>query len=175
MWGFSLENFKRDKEELIKLFELFKKNLIKGMSSDEKEKFDVKVRFLGKIDLFPREIQDMMNKAEEMFKDKEKYRLNLLMSYGGRAEIVDAVNKILAKGTTKVDEEEFSRNLYTSKMPDPDLIIRTSGEKRLSGLLPWQSTYSELYFCEKLWPDFTKQDFLDAIDDYEKRKRRYGK
>lgn len=175
MWGFSLENFKREEEEIIKLFGLFKKNLMKGISSEEKEKFDVNVRFLGRINLFPKEIQEMMKKAEEINSNKKKHHLNLLMSYGGRAEIVDAVNEIIKKGEQEVNEEKFSKYLYTSGIPDPELIIRTSGEKRLSGLLPWQSVYSELYFCEKLWPDFTKQDFKDAIDDYYNRKRRFGK
>ena len=175
MWGFSLENFKREEGELVKLFRLFKKNLMKAVGSEEKEKFDVRVRFLGRINLFPKEIQDMMKKAEEMFEKKEKYQLNLLMSYGGRAEIVDAVNRAIKDGVNEIDEETFSNYLYTQGIPDPDLIIRTSGEKRLSGLLPWQSTYSELNFCEKLWPDFTKEDFLEAVEDYNRRKRRYGK
>ncbi len=175
MWGFSLENFKREKNELLKLFELFKKNLVKGLVSNEKKKFDVKIRFLGRTDLFPNEISNMMKKAENEFKNNEKYQLNFLMSYGGRAEITDAVNEIIKSGIKKVDEKTFENYLYTKGIPNPDLIIRTSGEKRLSGLMPWQSAYSELYFCDKLWPDFTKKDFETAITDYNKRKRRFGK
>ncbi|MFA5050327.1 MAG: polyprenyl diphosphate synthase [Candidatus Micrarchaeia archaeon] len=175
MWGFSLENFRRDEKELLKLFELFKKNLVKALVSSEKEKFDVKVKFLGRTSLFPKEISEMMKKAEKESENREKYQLNLLMSYGGRAEIIDAVNTIIKKGIKKIDEKTFQNYLYTKAIPDPDLIIRTSGEKRLSGLMPWQSAYSELYFCDKLWPDFKKEDFEDAIDNYLKRKRRFGK
>ncbi|MDD5022593.1 MAG: polyprenyl diphosphate synthase [Candidatus ainarchaeum sp.] len=175
MWGFSLENFKREKGEMLKLFELFKKNLVKAIGSEEKERFDVNVRFLGRINLFPDEIKKMMEKAEEISRKNKKYQLNLLMSYGGRAEILDAVNRMLKDRIAEVDEKTFSDYLYTKGIPDPDLIIRTSGEKRLSGLLPWQSTYSELYFCDKLWPDFNKNDFLDAIEEFNRRKRRFGK
>lgn len=175
MWGFSLENFQRDESEIGQLFELFKDNLQKGLASDEKNKYDVKVKFFGRTDLFPKEIQYMIRKAEEESAKNKKYQINLLLSYGGRAEIVDAVNSILKEGIKEVDEETLSEHMYTKGLPDPDLIIRTSGEKRLSGLLPWQSTYSEFYFSEKLWPDFSKEDFEDALADYAKRKRRYGK
>lgn len=175
MWGFSLENFQRDEKEIGQLFELFKDNLQKGLASDEKNKYDVKVKFFGRIKLFPKEIQYMIRKAEEESSKNKKYQINLLLSYGGRAEIIDAVNSILKEGIKEVDEETLSEHMYTKGLPDPDLIIRTSGEKRLSGLLPWQSTYSEFYFSDKLWPDFSKEDFEGALTDYAKRKRRYGK
>jgi len=175
MWGFSLENFKRDEREIGQLFELFKQNLRKAIESDDKNKDDLRVRFFGRIGLFPREIQKMIKKSEELTSKNKNYQLNLLLSYGGRAEIVDAVNDILKEGITKVDEETLSRHMYTADLPDPDLIIRTSGEQRLSGLMPWQSTYSEFYFSKKLWPDFSKKDFKAALTDYANRKRRYGK
>lgn len=175
MWGFSLENFKRDEAEIKQLFELFKQNLKKALKNEEKEKYKVKVRFFGKIHLFPKEIQEMIRKTEEMTSKNSEYQLNLLLSYGGRAEIVDAVNSIISEGIKEVNEEILSKHMYTAEVPDPDLIIRTSGEKRLSGLLPWQSVYSEFYFSEKLWPDFSKEDFQSALEDYAKRKRRYGK
>lgn len=175
MWGFSLENFQRDEKEIGQLFELFKENLRKAIGSDEKNEHDLRVRFFGRIDLFPKEIQRMIRKVEELSSKNKKYQLNLLLSYGGRAEIVDAVNEILEEGIRKVDEETLGRHMYTSGLPDPDLIIRTSGEQRLSGLLPWQSVYSEFYFSKKLWPDFSKKDFKAALRDYAKRKRRYGK
>lgn len=175
MWGFSLENFKRDEAEIKQLFELFKQNLKKALENEEKEKYNVKVKFFGKISLFPKEIQEMIKKTEEMTSKNSDYQLNLLLSYGGRAEIVDAVNSIINEGIKNVDEEILSKHMYTAEVPDPDLIIRTSGEKRLSGLLPWQSVYSEFYFSEKLWPDFSKEDFQSALEDYAKRKRRYGK
>lgn len=175
MWGFSLENFRRDEKEIGQLFELFKQNLKKAIESDDKNKDELRVRYFGRINLFPKEIQKMIRKSEKITAKNKKYQLNLLLSYGGRAEIVDAVNSILKEGMRKIDEEELSKHMYTSGLPDPDLIIRTSGEKRLSGLMPWQSTYSEFYFCKKLWPDFSKKDFKAALTDYAKRKRRYGK
>ena len=174
MWGFSTDNFKRDADEIEGLFGLFKENLKKALDSDEKNKYDVRVRFFGRIHLFPKEIQDMIKKAEEISAKNSKYHLNLLLSYGGREEIVDAVNEIIKEGIREVDEKTISDHLYTKEVPDPDLIIRTSGEQRLSGLMPWQSCYSEFYFSKKLWPDFSKEDFEDALGTYRKRKRRFG-
>jgi len=175
MWGFSTDNFKRDKNEIEGLFELFKENLKKALGSDEKNKYEVKIRFFGRIGLFPKEIQDMIKKAEEISAKNSAYQLNLMLSYGGREEIVDAVNAIIKEGVSKVDEQILSDHLYTAGLPDPDLIIRTSGEQRLSGLMPWQSAYAEFYFCEKLWPEFSKEDFFAALEEFSRRKRRYGK
>lgn len=175
MWGFSLENFQRDKNEIGQLFELFKINLKKAIESDDENKGKVRIRFFGRIKLFPSEIQRMIKEVEKATVKNTEYQLNLLLSYGGRAEIIDAVNSILEEEIKEVDEETLSDHMYTRGLPDPDLIIRTSGEKRLSGLFPWQSTYSEFYFSDKLWPDFSKEDFEDALSDYVKRKRRYGK
>ncbi len=175
MWGFSTDNFKRDRDEIGGLFELFKDNLKKAFESDEKNKHEVKVRFLGRIHLFPKEIQDMIKKAEEISAKNNKYQLNLLLAYGGREEIVDAVNAIIKDGITEVDEQAITNHLYSKGLPDPDLVIRTSGEQRLSGLMPWQASYSEFYFSKKLWPDFSKKDFVAAIRDYSKRMRRFGK
>ena len=176
MWGFSTDNFRRDQGEIQGLFGLFKENLRKAIDSDDKNKDELRVRFFGRIGLFPREIQEMIKKAEGVTSSGErKYQLNLLLSYGGREEIVDAVNSIIKEGLKEVDEETISNHLYTKDVPDPDLIIRTSGEERLSGLMPWQSCYSEFYFCKKLWPDFSEDDFKDALEEYTNRKRRYGK
>ncbi len=175
MWGFSLENFQRDKGEIGQLFELFKINLKKGIESDDESKGKLRTRFFGRIGLFPSEVQRMIREAEKATAKNTEYQLNLLLSYGGRAEIIDAVNSIIKEGIEKVDEKILGEHMYTAGLPDPDLIIRTSGEKRLSGLLPWQSVYSEFYFSDKLWPDFSKEDFEDALSDYAKRKRRYGK
>ncbi|MBU0532331.1 di-trans,poly-cis-decaprenylcistransferase [Candidatus Micrarchaeota archaeon] len=174
MWGFSTDNFKRDKEEIGGLFELFKENLKKAIESDDKNKDELKVRFFGRLHLFPREIQMMIKKAEEVSAKNGKYQLNLLLSYGGREEIVDAVNKIISEKLEKVDEEIISEHMYTRELPDPDLIIRTSGEQRLSGLMPWQCCYSEFYFCKNLWPNFSKEDFEAALAEYSRRKRRFG-
>jgi undecaprenyl diphosphate synthase len=175
MWGFSTDNFKRDREEIQGLFDLFKKNLLEGLSTRDEEGTRIKVRFLGRKNLFPKEIVGLFDKIEEKTKDSGPYQLNLLLSYGGREELVDAVNEILSEGIKEVDEEAISEHLYTRGIPDPDLVIRTSGEQRLSGLMPWQSCYSEFYFCNKLWPDFSKEDFEDALETYAKRKRRYGR
>ena len=178
LWGFSTENFKRSKEEkeiLWHLFEKFLKEGIRRYHEEHRKEFDeVKVNFLGRLYLFPESIQKLMKEVMRLTENNKPYTVNFLMAYGGRAEIVDAVNEIVKKGIKEVDEENFSNFLYTKGQKDPDLIIRTGGEKRLSGLLPWQSVSSELYFCEKLWPDFTKKDFEDAIKDYKRRKRKFG-
>lgn len=175
MWGFSTDNFKRDEHEIHGLFELFKQNLQKALASDEKGKYDVRIRFFGRTHLFPKEIQQGIKKAEELSAKNTKYHINLLLAYGGREELVDAVNEIIRKGIKQVDEKTISEHLYSRDVPDPDLVIRTSGEKRLSGLMPWQTCYSEFYFCKSLWPDFSKKDLLAALKDYAKRKRRFGK
>jgi len=176
MWGFSTDNFQRDKDEVTGLFELFKDNLGKAIESDNKNKEELSVRFFGRIHLFPQDIQKMIRKAEEMTSGAgRKYQLNLLLSYGGREELVDAVNEIITTGIRKVDEKTISEHIYTRGLPDPDLVIRTSGEQRLSGLMPWQTCYSEFYFCKKLWPDFSKKDFKNALDEYARRRRRFGK
>ena len=175
MWGFSTDNFKRDPQEIQQLFGLFKDNLKKAIESDDRNKKELRVRFFGRLNLFPMEIQGMIRKAEEISGKNTSYQLNLLLSYGGREELVDAMNAILREGVREVDEDAISSHLYTRGIPDPDLIIRTSGEQRLSGLMPWQSCYSEFYFCKKLWPDFSKKDFEAALKEYARRKRRFGK
>lgn len=175
MWGFSTDNFKRDREEIEGLFQLFKKNLLEGLSTKDDEGRKIRVRFLGRRRLFPKDIDYLFEKIEEKTKDNGPYQLNLLLSYGGREEIIDAVNSIIKEGLKEVDEEAISGHLYTKGMPDPDLVIRTSGEKRLSGLMPWQACYSEFHFSDKLWPDFSEEDFKDALEDYAGRRRRYGK
>jgi undecaprenyl diphosphate synthase len=178
MWGFSTDNFKRDPNEIRGLFELFRENLKKGIeeaNAGAKEREEVRVRFFGRIHLLPREIQEMVRRAEQATSKGDRYQLNLLLSYGGREELVDAVNRMIASGVKEVDEKTISDNLYTKGLPDPDLVIRTSGEQRLSGLMPYQTCYSEFYFCKKLWPDFSKKDFGAALKEFGRRKRRYGK
>ena len=176
MWGFSTENFQRDSEEISKLFGLFEKDLLTILTrKDDMLKRDVRIRFLGRTDLFPKKISDMFNRVEDLTKGATKYSLNLLLAYGGRAEIVDAVNAAIKAGETPVDEKILSEHMYTHGLPDTDLVIRTSGAQRTSGFLPWQTVYSEIYFSNKLWPDFTKEDFSDALRFYEKTQRRFGK
>ncbi|HID73160.1 TPA: di-trans,poly-cis-decaprenylcistransferase [Candidatus Micrarchaeota archaeon] len=174
MWGFSSENFRRDEKEIGELFELFKINLLKVLRSSDKD--DVRIRFFGRLSLLPKEVQVMIKQVESLSgRNNPKHQLNLLLSYGGRNEIVDAVNSIIAEGAKEVDEKSISEHLYTKELPDPDLVIRTSGEQRLSGLMPWQTCYSEFYFTKKLWPDFNKEDLREALEEYARRKRRYGK
>jgi len=178
IWIFSTENAGRSKGEVDGLFDLFDKTLGRlEKESNTKEAKDVRIRFVGKKDIFPKHIIERANKLEEKTKNG-KFNLILLAGYGGRQEIIDTTNKIIEKAMKgeiiKVDEKIFTSNLYVPDLPDPDIIIRT-GEKRLSGLLPWQSVYSELYFLDKLWPDFTKEDLVKVIDDFRNRDRRFGK
>jgi len=172
MWGFSTENFARDREEVGGLFELFEKKLSEGLKEDYK-KYKIRIRFFGKLNLLPKNIEEKIRKVEEDTKENGKYFLNILLAYGGRQEIVDAVNSILASGKKKIDEKEFGGYLYMNE--EPDLIIRTSGEIRTSGFLPWQSAYSEFYFSKKLWPEFDYKEFKKILKDYSKRKRKYGR
>jgi undecaprenyl diphosphate synthase len=178
VWIFSTENAGRSAEEVKGLFELFDKTLDKLDNEIKNKKIeDVRIRFLGKRDIFSKNIIEKAGRLEEKTKNG-KFGLILLIGYGGRQEIVDATNKIISDvkngKITGVDEKIFSSYLYAPDIPNPDLIIRTA-EKRLSGLLPWQSTYSELCFIDKLWPEFTKEDFTTAINNFRQRKRRFGK
>ena len=172
MWGFSTENFLRDSDEVKNLFSLFNEKLSEGLKKDYK-KYGVRVRFLGRISSLPKAVQEKMRKAEEDTASHSKYNLNLMLAYGGRQELLDAVKKAVEKGMRHLDEKSFASLLY---LPDsPDLIIRTSGEMRTSGFLPWQGAYSEYYFSKKLWPDFSEADFRKAIAEYSRRRRKYGK
>jgi len=178
LWGFSMENFERDKVEVNLLMKLFEMK-IEEVNREEVHQHKIRVRVLGRKDMLPKKVRE---KIEGFEKDTEKYSdyyVNILLAYGGRQEIVDACNSILKdckEGKLQsVDEKGFAKYLCTADLPEPDLVIRTSGEQRLSGLMPWQTAYSELYFCPKLWPDFSEQDLKDALDDYQRRKRRFGK
>jgi tritrans,polycis-undecaprenyl-diphosphate synthase [geranylgeranyl-diphosphate specific] len=142
----------------------------------------IKVKVIGRTDLLPQSMQKVINRVEEATGSYEERLLNVAMAYGGRAEIVDATKKIAKKvlkkelDPNKIDEKLFEKYLYTAHMPkqDADLIIRTSGEERLSGFLSWQSAYSELCFVDVNWPDFRLIDMLRAVRTYQKRKRRFG-
>ena len=179
IWGFSMENFARTKNEVRSLFGLFSQRLDEALKEDEYHKNRVRVRFFGRRDQFPKHIQQKIAELEEQTAHYNRFYLNLFFGYGGRVEIVDACQAIVDKarqGTVKkVTETMFASQLYTTGMPDPDLIIRTSNETRLSGFLPWQGAYSELYFSKKLWPDFTRRDLKAALRDYARRQRRYGR
>ncbi len=183
LYAFSTENFKRPPEEVKKLMELFREKLREILESEEIHKHKVRVKVIGRIHLLPLDLQEMIRKIEEETKDYNEHFLNLAIAYGGRAEIVDATKRIVQKviagelSSKEIDEKVFERYLYTSFLPkqDPDLIIRTSGEERLSGFLLYQSAYSELCFLDVYWPEFRRIDLLRAIRTYQKRKRRFGK
>lgn len=183
LYALSTENFERPKEEVERLMQLFKEKLGDLLVSEEIRKYKVRVKVIGRSYLLPPDLQEMVHKVEEETKNFNERYLNLAIAYGGRAEIVDAVRKIaekVAKGELspeEIDEKVFEQHLYTSFMPkqDPDLIIRTSGEERLSGFLLYQSAYSELCFLDIYWPEFRRIDLLRAIRTYQKRIRRFGK
>lgn len=176
LYTFSTENNKRDAKEVAYLMKL----LIKALNQHLKEFHEKGIKLItsGRVDEFSDEVKTAIKKAATLTKNNSKAVLNLALNYGGRSELVDAVKKLLADNIppNKIDEEMLGRALYTNgQLPDPDLIIRTGGEKRLSNFLPWQSVYSELYFTDTLWPDFSKQDLETALKDFAQRKRNFGK
>ncbi len=180
VYAFSKENFKRSLKEVQELMELFKKKFLEAAEDRRVHKNQVRLRAIGDKSSFPKELKNAIDEAEKKTEDYDNFSLNIAIGYGGRAELADAVQEIcrdVEKGETdpnEVDEKVIEENLYTSDLPDPDLIIRTSGEERLSGFLLWQSAYSELYFCEANWPNFDKINFLRAINNYQGRERRFG-
>lgn len=173
-WAFSTENWNRDKREVEILLRIFRK-IFSGQIIDRLHKNGVKINVLGNIDLFPKDIVENIKKMIARTKDNTAITVNIGLNYGGRDEIVRAVNTVLKSKYKTVDETIFSSFLYTKDQPDPDLIIRTSGEERLSGFFPWQSVYSELYFPKVYWPSFNEKEFEKALKEFEKRKRRFGK
>ena len=178
VYAFSTENWKRSDEEVSGLMSLlldYLKNAEKELGGDE-----VRIRVIGDPSRFSDEIQQQIKRVESVTKDNKAVTVTLALNYGGRDELVRAV-KAIAKdvqdGKTtidRIDEETVSHHLYTYDMPDPDLVIRTSGELRLSNYLLWQTSYSELYFTDTLWPDFDEKEFTKAIDAYLSRSRRFG-
>ena len=179
-YAFSTENFNRPKEEVDGLMRLFVENFKKVVDNERIHENEVRVKVVGRTELLPDDVREAMRDAEEATKNYNKRFLNLAVGYDGRLEIVDSIKKIIKDvqdgkvSIDDVDEDLVSENLYTGGIDDPNLIIRTSGEERLSGFLLWQSSYSELYFCETLWPDLRKVDFLRAIRSYQARERRFG-
>lgn len=172
LYTFSSENWRRSKTEvtfLLKLLRYYLKNETAAL-----HKNGVKIKIIGKLGLLDSVLQKQIHDAMELTKHNNKITLCLAFSYGGRAEIVDACQKIIDSGKTNISEHEFINYLYDPEMPDVDLLIRTGGVYRISNLLLWQIAYAELYFLPKYWPDFDKQDLLEALDDYSKRKRTFG-
>lgn len=180
VYAFSTENVGRSSEEIDALMRMFVENFRRLGDDQRVHKHKIKVRVLGQRELLPKDLQDAIQYAEERTKDYDKYFFNLAVGYGGREEIVQGIKKLaqaVKEGKLKVediDETSFSKFLYTKDMPDPDLILRTSGEERISNFLLWQLAYSELYFSDIYWPGFRKIDFLRAVRSYQLRKRRFG-
>jgi len=170
---FSTENWKRTKEEVGYLMNMMRTQLKKQFTELKGE--DVAVHFVGDLTLFDADIQELIREMHEANPKNPKRHLWLAASYGGRAEIVSAVNTLLESGAQKVTEEDFERVLWTSGMPDPDIIIRTGGDKRLSNFLTWASVYSELFFVDTFWPAFSREQFLGILKEYDERKRNFGK
>jgi len=179
LYIFSKENYdKRSKQETDYLMKLFRQSFDDLKNKIDIDKHQVKLRFIGQISLLPDTLQSMMNKMTDETRHYDKYTINFAIMYGGRAEIVDAVRRIsddISSGKvdpSELDEVLFSNYLYMKD--EPDLIIRTGNAVRTSNFLTWQSAYSEWYFSEKMWPEFTKQDFLDAMKEFSRRERRFG-
>lgn len=180
VYAFSTENFNRPPHEVEGLMNLFVKNFKRLVDHEKIHKNEVKVKVVGKTELIPKSVREAIKEAEDATAHYNKRLFNIAIGYDGRLEIIDSFKKIIADVQAgkitidDVDEELVSKNLYTEGLDDPNLIIRTSGEERLSGFLLWQSSYSELYFCETLWPELRKVDFIRAIRSYQARDRRFG-
>ena len=174
VYAFSTENWKRSEEEVSGIFNL----LIKYVNSELKEINDnnVKVNVLGDTSIIPEKALDKINLAIDETKYNDGLMFNIALNYGSRAEIVRAVRNIINEEINVLDEEILSKHLYTGELniPDPELIIRTSGEERLSNFLMWQAAYSEFVFTDVLWPDFTPEEFEKSIEEYQMRDRRFG-
>lgn len=179
LYAFSIQNFDRPKDEFDYLMGHFVKAFNEIVTNEDIRKNKVRVKAIGRINLLPESVQEAIRKAEETTKDYSNFFLNVAIAYGGREEIVDAMKKIgraIEEGRLKpenITEDMFRKNLYMGD--EPDLIIRTGGERRTSNFLIWQSNYSEWVFLEKTWPEFEESDFVKCVDDFEKRGRRFGK
>ena len=179
VYAFSTENWKREKSEVEGLMNLLRKYLKESFK--ELEENNARIMFIGERDMLASDIVADMEKIENRTAKNDGITLCVALSYGGRQEIVAATRKIteLAQNgglnIKDIDEKKFSDMLYTKDLPDPDLLIRTSGEERISNFLLWQLSYSEFYFSDTLWPDFSKEELVKIIDEYKNRERRYGK
>lgn len=172
-YTFSTENWNRATEEVNYLMSLVKKFF--SESSGRLEEAGVRVRVLGSRERIPEDVRTALESVEERTKQGTLLTASFAFSYGGRAEILDAVNQLIKEGATNVTEETFANSLYTKGLSDPDLIIRTGGEMRLSNFLPWQGVYSELFFVDTKWPAFTKEEFQGILESFAARERRRGK
>lgn len=174
-YAFSSENWKRAKSEINYLMELFEEAVDKSIEKLNEQK--VKLQIIGNRSKLPPAVIKALEKGERITQDNKQGILNIALSYGGREEILEATKKMLKKGVgpEALTEEKFKQNLWTKDIKDPDLIVRTGKEKRLSNFLLWQGAYSELYFSEKYWPEFSPQDLDKALVEYSERQRRFGR
>jgi undecaprenyl diphosphate synthase len=175
LYAFSRENWKRPKKEVNTLWKLLEDYLRREDKVLIKNRLRLKV--IGQMDDLPKSVLQQLARVEELTKDNDRLTVILALNYGGRTEIVDAVKKLASSNDfdpSTLDEDKFSQFLYTAEIPDPDLLIRTSGELRISNFLLWQIAYAEIWITPALWPDFRKKHFLEAIVDYQKRERRFG-
>jgi short-chain Z-isoprenyl diphosphate synthase len=185
VWVFSTENLSRSQEEVKELLRVIEWKIQQLAKDPLTHKRRMRIKAIGKMELLPETTRRVIKEAEEATRDYENLSLNIALGYGGRQEIADAfkdlVRQKLSNGVSVEDivgditPDEIGRHLYTLNLPDPDLLIRTSGEIRMSGFLLWQSAYSEFYFCDVYWPAFRKIDFLRAIRSYQQRERRFGR
>lgn len=171
VYAFSTENWKRPKNEVDAIMKLLSNYIDDAVSSVDEN--NIQLHFLGDMSIFPEEIQAKIANAEAVSKDKELI-LNIALNYGARAELAHACEVIIKEGKTKVSEDDISNALYTSHCPDPDLIVRTGGDLRLSNFLLWQAAYAEFYFTDTLWPDLDEREIDSIIDNFYSRKRRFG-
>lgn len=181
LYAFSTENFNRKPEEVEELMNLCRIELKNALEDQRIHENRIKINVIGHLNSLPHDIQKSAREIMDKTKEYDNYSLNIALAYGGREEILQAIQKI-AKDVQKgkitpeeITEEKVSKYLYTRDLPDPDLILRTSGEERISNFLLWQLAYSELYFSDVYWPAFQKKDFLKAIYTYQQRKRRFGR
>jgi undecaprenyl diphosphate synthase len=176
LYAFSVENWKRPHTEIKLLMALLREYLKKEIG--ELNRQNIRLAVIGRVEDLPKAVQADLSTALEKTRANTGLRLTLALNYGARAELVDAVRALVeqarSNGTLHVDEATLSRHLYTHDLPEPDLLIRTSGEMRLSNFLLWQVAYSEIWVTETLWPDFTQNDLFQALIDFQKRERRYG-
>lgn len=178
LYAFSVYNFNRPKKEFDFLMKLFKESFEKAKNDKRIHENKIRINFVGRIWMFPKDVQKKMHELMEMTKTYDNHIVNFAMAYGGKAEVTDAAIKIAKQvkegklNIEEINEETFSKNLYFNN--DVDLIIRTSGQIRTSDFLPWQGANAEWIFLEKCWPEFEKQDLIEAVQEYSKRQRRFG-
>lgn len=178
LYAFSMENWRRPKAEIDFLMHLLREYLRRELPLIHRN--NIRLLVIGRHDQLPREVRDDIDRAMEQTAGNTGMKLTVALNYGGRAELVDAFNQILdhvrhnGLAAARVDEEMISQYLYTAGLPDPDLLIRTSGEMRVSNFLLWQIAYAEIYVTETLWPDFSRAQLYEALLEYQKRERRYG-